>query len=696
MKYIILLICLLLNIVCKAQRLVNLDAYDKRGKSKIAIKDSILNVSWPADKGELGKLSLDLSKNNPLFKSIELSNKQLAKDVDPAFILTIGKRDLISQNGWNIFFDKVPDKPHQSYTVQFNKQNTSVTTMGTRTIIRIGQMNAASFSGVLEITLYDGSSLFNVASVLSTNADSTAILYDAGLISKTKNWDRIGWSDTKNMFQYALTDVAESSKNVEVKYRTIIGENNEGCIAVFPAPHQYFYPLDEAFNLKFTWYGNNYRNMLLDYGIGIRQDLEGDKRFVPWFNAPPHTMQRLNFFCFINPGKANETLEKIKEFTHNDSYIPLKGYKTMSSHFHNEFIMNVVMKGKPVPEHPAFVGVFKNTGVNIVHLAEFHYTAHSKGPDEQRLKELDALFNQCKRLSDKDFLLLPGEEPNEFFGGHWLELFPKPVYWIMSRNPDMSFVTEDPEYGKVYRIADKNDMLRLLQAENGLAWTAHARTKGSVGFPDAYKDEPFFKSDHFMGAAWKAMPADLSQPRLGKRVLDLMDDMNNWGLKKHVIGEADLFSIEPENEMYAHLNVNYLQLKSLPKFEEGWQPVLDVIKQGKFFTTTGEVLLPYFIVNGKGNGETVPENKSGKVKIELGINWTFPLNFAEIISGDGKQVYREKINLENTGAFGNQKFVFNTNLKNRTWVRVEVWDVAANGAFTQSVWLNSFNRVEIK
>ena len=190
-----------------------------------------------------------------------------------------------------------------------------------------------------------------------------------------------------------------------------------------------------------------------------------------------------------------------------------------------------------------------------------------------------------------------------------------------------------------------------------------------------------------MGAAWKAMPADLSQPRLGKRVLDLMDDMNNWGDKKHVIGEADLFSIEPENEMYAHLNVNYLQLDKLPDYNDGWQPILDAMSHGKFFTTTGEVLLPVFKANGKTSNQTVVLDPSGYAKIELAINWTFPLNFAEIISGDGKNIYRDHINLDTTKAFGKRIFTFNTNLKNRTWIRVEVWDVAANGAFTQSVWI---------
>jgi len=326
--------------------------------------------------------------------------------------------------------------------------------------------------------------------------------------------------------------------------------------------------------------------------------------------------------------------------------------------------------------------------VDIVHLGEFHYTAHPKGPDEQRLLELKTLFDMCKRYSDKQFLLLPGEEPNEFFGGHWLEFFPKPVYWIMSRKPDMPFVTKDAKYGKVYRIGNKDEMLKLLELEKGLAWTAHARTKGSTGFPDKYKDEDFFKSDHFFGAAWKPIPADLSQPRLGKRVLDLMDDMANWGLKKHAIGEADLFTIEPENEMYAHLNVNYLQMDKLPEYNQGWQSVLDVMQQGKFFVSTGEVLLPSFTVNGKKSGETLKLDNSGKAVVKLTTDWTFPLQFAEVISGDGKEVYRERIDLTNTEAHGKKDFAFNVNLKGRKWVRVEVWDSAVNGAFTQFVWID--------
>lgn len=668
-------------------------------KSGVKVEGSYpdVTITWPAGYNGSAQMALNLKNGLPLFKSIGVDGNEVIKNVDPEFILTEGKRDLVSQNGWNIFFDKVPLKPHQSYKVNFKKEGLSVSSSGSRTIIKIGGVEAPNFKGDLEITLYNGQPLFNVAAVISTAVDSTAILYDAGLVGNqpVKN---VSWSDMYDHLQTENIISPDTAKNLAVKYRTIIGSNEKGSIAVFPAPHQYFYPLDQAFNLKFVWYGNNYRNPLPGYGLGIRQELEGDKRYVPWFNAPPQTKQRLNFFCLLSTAAPGELLGDVKRYTHDDSYKPLPGYKTMASHFHNEFIMSVVLVGKPVPDSPSFVGVFKRLGVNIVHLAEFHYTAHPKGPDEQRLLELKTLFEQCDRLSSPNFLLLPGEEPNEFFGGHWLAFFPKPVYWIMSRKAGTPFETNDTEHGKVYHIGGKDDMLALLNAENGLAWTAHARTKGSTGYPDLYKNEPFYLSDRFLGAAWKAMPADLSQPRLGKRVLDLMDDMNNWGLKKKVLSEADLFTIEPENEMYAHMNINYLQMDKAPQFKDGWQPVLDVLQQGKFFSSTGEVLLPEFKIDGHSSGETVTIPASGKCNITFAVDWTFPLNFAEIISGDGKQVYRKHINLDSTRAFGKQVFNIAADLKGRTWARLEVWDAAANGAFTQTIWLkkhSSQNRINI-
>jgi hypothetical protein len=694
----LILIALLATGIAQVQAQVKLNTaqFNPKSEATVTSQNNLMDVTWPAGEGKFGKVQFDMSPANPLFKRISLGSKAapvtVSENLDAAFLLTIGKRDLLSQNGWNIFFDKVPQRPFQTFPVVLQKTDIAVKSIGSRTVVTIGRLTADRFYGVLEVTFFNGSPLFNIAAVMSTKAEATAIVYDAGLISKSEKWENLSWVNTADRIESTAVQYSDSAKNLSVKYRTIAAKSKNGTIAVFPAPHQYFYPLDEAFNLKFIWHGKNYRKMLNGYGIGIRQELEGDRRFVPWFNAPPGTQQRLNFFCLISDTGGDEAIGAVKKFTNADRYVKLPGFKTMSSHFHNEFIMNVVLAGKPIPEKPEFVEVFKRLGVDMVHLGEFHYTAHPKGPDSLRLKELKALFEQCKRLSDSDFLLIPGEEPNEFFGGHWLQIFPRPVYWIMSRKKEEPFVENKPGFGRVYHIGDKNDMLKLLQEEKGLAWTAHARTKGSVNTPDIYNHEAFFKSDRFMGAAWKAMPADLSQPRLGTRVLDLLDDMNNWGDKKTVIAEADLFTVTQENEMYAHMNVNYMMLDQLPGYDQGWEPVVDAMQRGKFFGTTGEVLMHELKVNGKLSGETLTLNTDGTASVSLKLSWTFPMNFVEIISGDGENVYRERIDLTNTKAFGEQQFQFRPKLKGRKWVRFEAWDSAVNGAFSQTFYLEPSTR----
>ncbi|MGN6508589.1 MAG: hypothetical protein ACTHLD_03925 [Chitinophaga sp.] len=688
MKFSVLsVIALLTAAIVMAQVKANLKTFKPAKGVTVTQRGQLLEVSWPAGASSTGNVVFDLATSHPLFKTISLGGKVITAQADPAFILTVGKRDLLSQNGWNIFFDKVPNRPHQSYPLAFKKTSASVRTEGSRTIVSIGEMAAEKFTGTLEITFYNGSPLLNIAAVIGTEANAKAIVYDAGMVSQNPDWQQVSWVNTGDSLVRANVVSSDTARDLAVKYRTIAVSGKQGAMAVFPPPHQYFYPLDEAFNLRFTWHGADYRQLMKGYGIGIRQELQGDKRFVPWFNAPPGTKQRLNFFCLLSPENDEAAFAAVKRFTHNDRYAQLSGFKTMSSHFHNEFVMKVMMAGKPVPEHPEFVQVFKDMGVDIVHLAEFHYTADPRGPDEKRLPQLKALFELCEKQSDENFLLLPGEEPNEFFGGHWLDIFPRPVYWVMSHKAGTPYVEEKPGYGKVYHIGNKEEMLRLLEDEKGLAWTAHPRTKGSVNTPDIYNHETFFKSDRFMGAAWKAMPADLSQPRLGKRVLDLMDDMNNWGVKKTVISEADLFTITKHNEMYAHMNVNYLMLDKLPAYKDSWLPILDAMQHGRFFCTTGEVLIPSLRIDGHISGDSLQLPTNGIASIAMTLRWTFPMNFIEIISGDGEKVYREKIDLRDTEAFGEKTFRFKSRLSGRKWVRLEAWDAAANGAFSQTFWL---------
>jgi hypothetical protein len=690
MKYCLSLVFVIFSFSLGAQLKVNLDSFDSKKPAQVRVESNLLQLTWPGSGKNVNRVVLDMALDQPLFKAFQVKStsgfKTVSAGLDPVFILTVGKRDLISQNGWNIFFDRTAYLPYKEHRVVIEKQSMRIVTQGTRTKLIIGKASAGNFSGNIEITVYENDDLVNISATLATADDSTAIIYDAGLAGKTMPWKKISYSSPEEMVLSTNLVDTMFAKNLAVKYRAIVGETDSGSLAVFPAPHQYFYPLDNCYNLDFTWYGRSYRKMIPEFGIGIRQDLMGDRRWVPWFNAPPGTRQRLNFFCMISDTKDAKILEPIKAYTHNDTYKPLDGYYTMASHFHVEHTDDVLTR-KPLPEIPGFVKAFRKTGVNIVHLGEFHGPGDPRGPDRKRLEQLQTLFDECKRLSSGNFLLLPGEEPNNFFGGHWMNIFPKPVYWVMSRHDTVPFVQEHPAYGKVYHIKDKEEMLKLLELEKGLAWTAHARTKGSTGFPDKYKSEKFFKSPHFSGAAWKYIPADLSKTRLGIRIFDLMDDMNNWGQKKTVIAEADLFKIEPTYELYGHLNINYMQLPTMPEFENGWQSLVDAMQKGKFFSSTGEILIPEFSVNEKTAGETVTLTGKNKTTLKLRLDWTFPLEHIGVISGDGEKVYHENISMRDTKSFGSKEFLLPVNLSNRKWVRVEVWDIASNGAFTQTIWI---------
>jgi hypothetical protein len=256
----------------------------------------------------------------------------------------------------------------------------------------------------------------------------------------------------------------------------------------------------------------------------------------------------------------------------------------------------------------------------------------------------------------------------------------------MTRGSGEPFSETIAPYGTIYRVGSRQDMVRLIEAEHALVWTSHPRIKASNWTPDIFRDEDFYKADSWLGAAWKAMPADLSRARLGERALDLFSDMDNWGQKKYLVGEVDVFTIDHTHELFGHMNINYVRLDRLPRFDEGWQPVLDALRAGRYFVTTGEVLIREFNVDGKSSGQALrPSEESSKVS--LALEWTFPLRFAELVSGDGSKVYRERIDLADTEAFGKRSIDRAIDLRGRTWIRLEAWDIAGNGAFTQPVWV---------
>jgi len=134
----------------------------------------------------------------------------------------------------------------------------------------------------------------------------------------------------------------------------------------------------------------------------------------------------------------------------------------------------------------------------------------------------------------------------------------------------------------------------------------------------------------------------------------------------------------PDDETFPQLVVNYVKLDRVPGFDEGWTPVVDALRAGDYFVTSGEVLLRNWSVEGSGAKRTYNAE----------VEWTFPPEFAELVWSDGKTVGRQIINLSAMAPFGSHKFRIPFDAAGKKWVRFALWDSAGNGAFTQPAHLN--------
>ena len=688
-----------------AETPIDLSAYHIDCDVKIEAWNGNLRLAWPTTDGESAVLTLDMTGHNRLIEQMALRKngdeaQTILRGVDPIWFLTVGERRANDEKSpdkpWEVFFDNPSKRPHETFTSQLTPKLARVAGSGKRCTVAIDDLTIGPFTGALEITCFAGSQLIRIDAAIQTDKDRLAVFYDSGLVSDSPSWSEVAWIDTEGASQ--KQDARHIAKPLKVRHRAIVAAGDKGSIACFPPPHQFQFPRDYSTNLGFVWSGEGYQGLAGKSGFGIRQNKDGGGNYVPWVNAPPGVTHRMGVFYLLTTGSPADALQETLKLTHGDRFVELPGYKTFTSHYHMAIAINAMKdreSGKTRPEAQDYVRMFKDMNVNMVHLGEFHGDGHPRDPGPLRLTEMQAMFDECRRWSDDKLLLMPGEEANVHLGltqqgkqpGHWMLFFPKPVYWTMVRASDQPFVEEIAPYGKVYHVGDRGDMIRLIREEHGLAWTAHPRLKGSAWTPDLFRNEDFFLAEFWLGGAWKAMPADTSREKLGERVLNLMDDMANWGQRKYVPGEVDIFTLDHTHELYGHMNINYVQLDRIPLYEDGWRSVLDVLRTGKFFVTTGEVLIPSFSLGGRQSGDVLKSSERESAEIRADIQWTFPLAFAEIISGDGKEVFRERINLTDTAAFGSRTLKLRPPLTGRRWVRLEVWDVAANGAFTQPIWI---------
>jgi len=153
--------------------------------------------------------------------------------------------------------------------------------------------------------------------------------------------------------------------------------------------------------------------------------------------------------------------------------------------------------------------------------------------------------------------------------------------------------------------------------------------------------------------------------------------MSNWVVDrpeplKYAISISEVRHQQPGDDIYSGSPVTYVRLASLPPPTDP-SPVIDALVKGDMFITTGEVLVPNFEIRGSGDKRIVVAD----------VEWTFPLDQAEIVWGDGKKTGHQAVSTTGLPPYGSHHFEIPFNAKGVKWLRFAAWDAAYEGAILE-------------
>ncbi len=727
----------------------DLHAYKAMDGLKAESSGNALEMTWQGEGGQQLRAEFTIRNGQPVVQELAARAGAgawivLGKDLTPEFQVSTGKRrisgaqrtqmkalgiDTPEQENvrkWNTFWDAplvmpgggdTTDLPRTAAEMthgssSYNSNSCVVVTNGSRLSATFNGLTLGVFSGNLRFTVYKGSNLLRQEAVAKTDRPDVAYIYKAGLKGFTIQPDtKLAWRDNAQHWQNEYFGGAPNTDPVGLRARNRLEilDVGSGSLAVFPPPHKFFFARENEVNLGYVYYRKDNGT---SFSLGVLQPERGEG-YHPWgvtdaewarrvrtsrgewdnyalYNAPPGTEQQMAVYYYLSAKSDHPTQEAVLAYTHDDVFKPVPGFKTMTGHFHMDF--NELLRDRNTLDYqPPWIAVFRALGLNILYLGDFHDDSHPQDPGPIRFKEQKVYFEGSQRVSDKDFLVMPDEEPDAFFGGHWWEMTPKPVYFSHNegmgaarhtgategntRPEGQQFEENDPTYGHVYHLGSSEDVLNMVNKEEGILWTTHPMTKNSEGYPEAYKNKDFFQSDRFIGASWESLPVDLSEKEMCPyRCFGTEDNMSNWAPKaKFMIAEGDTYTKWPDDETYPLLTINYVKLDRVPAYNESWAPIVEALRRGDFYGSTGEILFHTWGVQGSGSKSVYTAN----------IEYTFPLEFADLVWSDGTKVEHKYVSLTDTTPFGTKELKIPFDATGKKWVRLSVWDSAGNGAWVQ-------------
>jgi hypothetical protein len=614
----------------------------------------------------------------------------------------------------------LPRKPEEinRAAAVFRARTCDVITDGGRLEVSFPGVTLGVFSGKLQYTVYRGTNLIRQEVIAKTDEPSIAYKYDAGLggLAIGPN-SRIIWHDTANDLQdYEFGGSRnEHEFALRASNRLIAAEVNSGAIAVFPPPHTFFWARELSVNLGYNWYRKESDSR---FAFGIREpEAEADRFYAgrgagdyrenfSLLSARPGTWQRMPVYFYVSNQSGQSAIQSALAFTRNDHFKPLPGYLVMVSHFHPYLAVQLKAFGDGVDTALPDVAALKAAGVDVYapsdggkfglddgsgtgkSLDSTRSGLSAKEASARHIKNL-ALYYEVARLnSDKNFWIMPNEEITsgnlaKQLGGHNDLLVSHPIFWDEGRDAGQPLVEKDAKYGKIYHIGSPADLMEMTHLEDLLVFMPHPRSKASAGYPDAIKATAYFRDENYGGVGFRwGMGLDGSEQRLCQyRCLPVLDDMNNWTADlptppKYIQAISELHVEAPGDDIYANNPVSYVKVDERPGIDN-WRPIIHAMKRGDQFVTSGEVLISTYALQGSGSQRTIVAD----------VEWTFPLEFVEVVWGDGQRTDRQIISATSLPPFGRHHFQIPFNATGKKWVRFAVWDSAGDGALVQPVKL---------
>ena len=706
----------------------NLDSYSPSVAIQVANNRGELSLTWNGQNDQQLQMLINVVEGEPIISSLamrdavvpwttvleearleyrivegfrRISNQQLTPLRNLGVELT---QEIVDRYKWDVFWDApldlreitpggnpppaagVADQPGLPRSadeirrgeIDYAVNDCRVVSNGSRVEISFPGVSLGSFRGELVLTVYAGTNLIRSEVLAATSLPSVAYKYDMGLtgLPLTES-SQVYWRDTGSQMQaYGLQGPQNEDHVVlQAANRLVVAELPQASIAAFPPPHTFFWAREIEINVGNNWY----RRDADSFSIGIRQgEQEVVERYLAnWslYSAPPGSMQQMVGYFYPTLGDHQQAFDAALAFTNRDVYPSLPGYKVMGSHYHTNMGRELMATGSLDSRLRDFE-VIRSAGIDIAGPVD-------RPREETQLEEQHWLFEGALRHSDQDFMVLPEMENSNLLGGHWDLLFSHPVYYVDERAPGTPLITQHPTYGRMYNIGSVEDMMTMVEAENMLIYMPHPRTKGSTGYPDAIAESFQFMNDHYRGAGWRwGMGSDLSERRLSDyRVIPLLDDMNNWIAHsdlqpKSLLAITETYFKSPGDDIYANGPVTYLQLDQLPTGSD-YSAIIEALKNGDYFVSSGEVLIPSHTYSGSGASTVLTAE----------VQWTFPLDFVEVVYGDGNSTGSVVVSTTDLPAFSSRTFQVPFDASEQAWVRFAAWDSAGNGAMTMPVRL---------